>query len=333
MATIKDVAQLAGVSPGTISRYINGFHVKDKNREQIEYAINKLNFKPNMNARTLRTNRTRTIGVIIPGYSDIYSMTIVKNIEQKLYESGYYIFLCDSWGNAELERDKVRLLLDKMVDGLIIYPCSGDISYFNQLNIHNIPVVTLDLSVKNFLCDQILTDNINATYNAVEWLVKNNHRRIGIISSTPDNFTSSERLKGYERVHEDYGLVIDSRLVKTLGYDINSGYQSLVELMQSDASPTAVITCNYHTTLGAFKAIRDFKIQIPEKLSIIGFDNIGLSDVLSPPVSIISQPMNTIGINAAELILKRINGDYSDFPSIMRLKTDLILQESTRRLD
>lgn len=331
MPTIKDVAKEAGVAVGTVSRYLNGVELKEGNRIKVEGAIKKLNFKINTIARCLKTNRTNTIGIVIPDFTDIYATTIVRNVEQKLYEYGYNIFVCDSWGSLDLERNKVDILVQKLVDGLIIYPCSDDVSHLSRAKDTGVPIVTIDMAVKDFECDQVLSDNVNATYKAVEWLIGNNHKRIGLINGHVHRFTSGERFKGYERAHADYSLEIDRQLVKNSGYDEKSGYESLVQLMKLTNPPTAVVACNYYTTIGIVKAINDMGIKVPDELSLIGFDDLGLSEVVKPALSVITQPMEEIGRKAAELILSRINGDYHDFPSVVRLKTGFVLRDSTKR--
>lgn len=332
VATVKDVAKKAGVSVGTVSRYLNGAEIKEQNRIKIEEAISKLDFKLNPIARYLKTNRTHTIGVIIPTLSDIYATTIVRNLEKTLYDYGYNIIACDSWGSRELEMEKVQLLADRMVDGLILYPCNEDISYLKAINSRNIPVVIVDSAVNNYRCDQVLTDNSNAIYEAVRWLVNNNHKRIGIISASEELFTSRERVKGYYRALEDYRIEVDQELVKTLGYNVESGYQSMIQFLQMENPPTAVIASNYYTTIGTMKAIYDLNIAVPEQISIIGFDNLGLTGIIRPALTIIVQPMEEIGKEAAELLVRRIRGDYEGFPAVLRLKTELILRNSTAQI-
>ncbi len=331
MSTIKDVAKEAGVAVGTVSRYLNGVELKEANRIKVEEAIQKLDFKINPIARGLKTNRTNTIGIVIPDFTDIYATTIVRKIEQKLYEYGYNIFVCDSWGSLETERNKVEILVQKLVDGLIVYPCSEDINHLSKAKDSGIPIVTIDMAVKDFECDQVLSDNINATYKAVEWLIANNHRRIGLINGQTHRFTSGERLMGYERAHADYSLEIDRQLVKNSGYHEKSGYDSLAEFMKLANPPTAVVACNYYTTIGSVKAINHLGIKVPEELSLIGFDDLGLSEVVKPALTVITQPMEEIGRTAAELILSRINGQYHDFPTVARLKTGFQLRDSTKR--
>jgi LacI family transcriptional regulator len=332
MSTIKDVAREACVSVGTVSHYLNGMEVKESNKIKIEQAISKLDFKVNPIAKGLRTRKTNTIGVIIPSLTDIYSTMIVGSIEQALFEFGYNIFTCDSRGSIELERQKAKLLADKKVDGLIIYPCSEDMVYITELQVRNIPVVVVDTAIRGANCDQILTDNIYATYSATEWLISKNHKRIGIINGKEKTFTARERLKGYRRALEDYSIEFNENLIKARGFDEKSGYESLIELMTMDQPPSAVIACNYYTSIGMSKAIYDLRIKVPDQLSVIGFDNIGLSELIRPPLSIIVQPMEELGKCAAETLLRRISGDNEGFPSVRRLKTDFIVRESTKQI-
>jgi LacI family transcriptional regulator len=332
LATIKDVSKMAGVAVGTVSRYLNGAEVKEVNKIKIDEAIKVLDFKPNQIARTLKTNKTKTIGVIIPGLSDIYSTTIVQSIEEELYSKGYNLFLCDSMGNLNLEVEKVNILVDKMVDGLIIYPCTDDISYLNAFKEKQVPIVTLDIKARGFECDQVITDNVNATYTVTEWLLSNKHKRIGIITGGPKSFTAKERLKGYERALEDYGIDIEDKFIKAQDFSEKSGFEGICQFMQLEDLPTAVIACNYYTTIGAVKATYELGIKVPEQLSLVGFDNIGISEIARPALSIIVQPVEDIGKTAAQLLIRRIQGDYSNFPTVSRLKTSFVIKESTRKL-
>jgi len=334
MPTIKDVAKLAGVGVGTVSNYINGIPVRESNRVKIEAAIKELDFKANAIARSLKTSRTRTIGVVISHLQDIYSATIINSVEYKLSQAGYNTLICNSRGSSKLEKEKIEALVERMVDGLIIYPCNEDISYLNNVLNGKVPVVTIDNKTINYPCDQVLTDNASATYKAVEWLINSNHRRIAIIRPS-SHFTMRERLLGYERAHHDYSINIDPDLIKTIDSHGRETYDAVNEikaLMNISSPPTALITCNYYSTIEAYKAICDLKINIPNDLSFIGFDNIGLTELIRPSLSIIVQPMEEMGATAAALILKRINGDLSGFPSILRLKPELIIRESTKRL-
>lgn len=330
--TMKDVAKKSGLSIATISKYINGGNVLVENREIIDKAIKELGFEVNEMARGLKTNRTMTIGLLIPSLENIFFTSIVSNIESVLIDSGYSTIICDYKEDKNLEKQKLDFLVKKMVDGIITMPMGNDIDAINSVIKRNIPVVLIDRALKGVECDTVLVDNLNASYNAVEQLIVLGHRRIGIICGPDEIYTAQERLKGYERVHEDYNMTIDSSLVKKGDYQVESGYRLLKELLKAEVSPTAILVTNYEMTLGALMAVNDSNIKIPDDISFIGFDNLQLSKVVRPPLSIVIQPVQQIGEVAANTILNRLKGDTSNYPSMIRLKTELLLKESVKRL-
>jgi transcriptional regulator, LacI family len=328
--TIKDVAKYTGLSIATVSKYINGGNVLEKNRKLIEEAIQVLDFKVNEMARGLKTNRTMTVGVLIPSLENIFFTSIISNVENILLQHQYSTIVCDYRNDHNLEKDKLKFLVNKMVDGIIMVPLGGDVEHIRQVVEKNIPVVLIDRVVKNIDCDVVLVDNLNAAYDAVEQLIIRRHKRIGIICGPKDIYTTQERLKGYIRAHEDYAMEIDYSLVKYGDYEIESGYNLLLELVDMNLPPTAVFVTNYEMTLGAIMAINERNIHIPEELSLIGFDNIQMARVIKPSLSIVVQPMKQIGETAAEILLKRMKGDNSDFPSLYRLKTKILLKDSIK---
>lgn len=331
-STIKDVAKYAGLSIATVSKYINGGRVREKNRQRIEEAIKALDFKVNELARGLKTSRTMTVGVLIPSLENIFFTSIISYVENILLQNRYSTIVCDYRNDTELERIRFEFLTDKMVDGIIMVPYGEDIVYINKAFKKNIPVVFIDRMIKGIECDVILADNLNASYNAVEQLIIRGHRRIGIICGPKDIYTTQERLKGYIRVYEDYSLEVDERLIKFGNYDVESGYNLLLKLLEEVPPPSAVFVTNYEMTLGAVMAVNEKNIRIPQDLSLIGFDNIQLAKIVKPSLSIVTQPIQQIGEVAASVLLKRMKGDYSNFPSVYRLKTDLLLRESICRI-
>lgn len=331
-ATIKDVAKYTGLSVATISKYINGGNVREENKHKIEEAIRILDFRVNELARGLKTNRTKTIGILIPSLENIFFTSIISNVENILLQHRYSTIVCDYRESLELEKAKLNFLIDKMVDGMIVVPHGGDAAYIQEVLDRNIPCVLIDRILKDVECDVVLSDNLNAAYNAVELLIVSGHRRIGIIGGPQDIYTTQERVKGYMRVHKDYALHIDTSLIKYGNYDLESGYRLLKELMAMDNPPSGIFVTNYEMTLGAIMAINEQDIAIPDQLSIIGFDNIQMAQIVKPALSIVVQPMQEIGETAAKLLLKRLQGDYSGFPAMYRLKTELMIKESVKTL-
>lgn len=329
--TILDVQKKTGYSLSTISKYLNGGSLREKNRIAIEQAIAELGFKPNEIARGLRNSKTHTVGVLIPSLSNLFITTIITAMEQILQQNGYGVIICDCGENSEIEKQKLEFLINKMVDGIITMPFSTKGLHLKAAQDRGVPVVIIDRLLKDISCDVVLVDNQNASYSAVEQLVLAGHKRIGIICGPEDVFTTNERLKGYMQVYKDYQLTLDKKLIKFGNYKIESGYDKLAELWQEN-KPTAIFVTNYEMTIGAIMAINNLAIDIPNELSIIGFDNIQLSAVVKPPLSIVSQPMDKIGEKAAEIILRRMNKDYMDFPKIEKFKTTIEIKDSVKKI-
>lgn len=331
-ATIKDVAKYAGVSIATVSKYLNGGNVREENRKRLEEAIRALDFKVNDMARALKTNRTMTVGVLIPSLENIFFTSIVSNIENILIQNRYSTIICDYREDPKLEREKLGFLVGKMVDGIIMVPHGGNIEAIQEVIEKGIPIVFIDRLIKSVQCDVVLADNLNASYDAVEQLIIRGHRRIGIICGPDSVYTTKERLKGYIRVHEDYAVDIDENLILHGNYDVESGYRLLLHFIEMENPPSAVFVTNYEMTLGAIMAINERDIKIPDQLSIIGFDNIQLAKIVKPSLSIVVQPIEQIGETAARLLLKRLNGDNEDKPSVHRLKTEILIKDSVKSI-
>lgn len=329
-ATIKDVAKYTGLSIATVSKYINGGRVLEKNKVLIDEAIRVLDFKINEMARGLKTNRSMTAGILIPSLENIFFTSIVSNVENILLQNGYSSIVCDYRENPELEKEKLDFLISKMVDGIIMVPHGSNSAYIQQVVEKGIPVVFIDRHLKDVHCDVVLADNINASYDAIEQLIVRGHKRIGIICGPKNIFTTEERLKGYIRAHEDYAVDIDKKLVLFGNYDVESGYRMLNRLMDVKKPPTAIFVTNYEMTLGAVMAINERNIKVPDQISLIGFDNIQLARIVKPSLSIVVQPMKEIGEKAAKILLSRLNKENQGSPAVNRLKTELLIKESVK---
>lgn len=327
-ATIRDVAKLAGVSTATVSKCINGVTVKERNRTSIENAIETLGFKVNVIARGLKTNKTMTVGVLIPSLENIFATSIVSHIERILLQYGYSTIICDYNQDTGLENSKFDFLIDKSVDGIIIMPLGITADKIHAAIESDISVVLIDRTIKGLECDVVMVDNLNASYNAVEKLIMMGHKEIGIICGPQNIFTAQERLKGYMRVYEDYNMKVDAENIRYGDYEVHSGYELMIGFLERKAPPTAVFVTNYEMTLGAIMAINERNVRIPEELSFIGFDNQQLAKVIKPSLTIIVQPIQQIGESAANLIIKRLKNDKGNFPYMFRLKTEIIEGQS-----
>ena len=331
-STIHDVARLAGVSSSTVSKYINGGSLRPKNCKKVQQAIEQLDFKPNTVARSLKSNRTYSVGVILPSLSNTFCATIISAFEKELQKKGYGVLICDCDANFKAELDCAQFLIDKRVDGIVSMPLSDSPEFLSLAQDNNIPVVIIDQKPTDSICDIVLVDNADASYSSVRHLIKHGHEKIAIICGNPERFTANERLNGYIEALQDHNIPIREKYICHCDYRKESSYSVVKELMKLPDPPTAIFASSYDLTIGSIMALNELNLSLGETISLIGFDSLNLSGIIQPPLSMVTQPMEEIGQRAATLLLRRILGDYSDFPSTEQLKTSFISAKSVKRL-
>lgn len=337
MSTIKDVAKLTGLSLATISKYLNGGTVRNENRRRIEAAVNELGYRVNRNARSLKTNRTMTIGVVVPTLSVPFFGSVLSSLDQVLRASGYTSFVCSYDFERNLELEKLRVLCNNNVDGIVLVAQHVSAEELNEIRNsrgQEMPMVLVDRTIPGFTCDSIVIDNLNATYGAVEQLINAGHRHIGIIVGPLDISTANERMIGYRRALEDYGIAAnagagadtelpDDGMIQIGRYDFESGYRKFNHFMDMANPPTALCVTNYDMTMGAVTAAHERNIILGKDIGFVGFDAVDLCRIASPPLSIVEQPTELMGQRAGELLLKRMAGEDSAYPQVLRLKSHL----------
>ncbi len=325
-ASIKDVAIKSGVSVATVSHVINNTRfVADSTREKILAAMEELKYVPNSMARSLRTNKTKTVALLIPDISNFFFTEVAEAIESVLSEKGYSLFLCNTGENISLEKKQMMLMSSQLVSGIIIAPTSRDFDYRSMYADVNYPMVFIDRKTNKLQADVVAVDGRTATYNAVSNLISKGHKRIGYVAGRDGLSTTDERLLGYLEAIEQNGIPIDEKLIKRGDSKNGSGYQLTEELLKTDA--TAIFVSNNLMAVGAIKCLSNEKISIPERMAIIGFDDYNWSTITNPPLSTIKQPVAKLGAMAAELVLKRIEnpeGPYIEY----NLPAEFILRKS-----
>lgn len=330
MPTIKDVAQYTGLSIATISKYLNGGNVLESSRALIAEAIDKLGYKVNYAARSLKTNRTMMVGVLLPSLNVPFFSYICEMMETRLKAEGYSLVLCSYYEDPKEEIEKLRFLTMQNVDGIVLVPqfiVADDILQIPEIAERKTPLVLLDRTIPDFDGDRILADNTSATYNAVEQFIIQGHKRIGFIIGPPEISTAYERKIGYERVLIDYSIPMDPELIRVGDYSIASGYRAMNELLDLPNPPTAVMGTNYEMTMGAVMVTFERKLRIPDDISFIGYDEVQRT-MINLPITTVLQPMADLARNTADLLLKRMAGDYGAYPQVQRLKTELVLKPS-----
>lgn len=324
--TVKDVAREAGVSASTVSRVFNGDRrISATTRDKVLLCMKKLGYQVNNIARSLKTNKTLTVGFISPELSNDVFMSIAKGAEDEFRKHGYNIIICNSNESAEDEKDRISLLCQKCVDGIIIIPASAEGEHYGQLSAAGMPVVLVDRLVEHFEADAVLVDNINGSYTAIEYLINSGHRRIGFIGGDVRLTSAGERFEGYRRALSDYCIPLEEKIIRFGDYHADSGYHIMSELMGLDEPPQYVFISNYYMHIGAMKYLLEHREQNENMPSIAAFDNLEFSRILGLSSVRVAQPMMEIGSRAAQILLSRIDGEQLPFPQIVRLKTSLMV--------
>ena len=281
-ATMKDIARRTGLGLATISSYFNGGNVREKNRIKIEEAIEELHYEVNEVARGLKTNATKTIGVVIPELNNTFCAEIITGMEDILRSHGYATIVCDCRTDRELEREAVDFLVRRRVDGIINMPVDEEGNHLKKFQKTGKPIVLIDRKIQGISCDSVLVDNKRAAEDAVQCFIQKGHRNIGIIGGPEGIFTAQERLAGYCKALNEVGIPVRESLIFHGDYTIQGGVRGLEELVQRNPDMTAVLVTNYEMTMGAMIGINELGIRIPEQLSLIGFDNLQFARACSP---------------------------------------------------
>ena len=332
-ATIKDIANRTGLGLATISSYLNGGNVREKNREKIEQAIEELHFEVNEVARGLKTNRTHTIGVVIPELNNIFCAEIITGMEDILRKKGYATIVCDCRTDKELEREAVEFLYRKRVDGIINMPVDSTGAHLKQFETAKKPIVIIDRMIPQIACDSILVDNRDAAKKAVDILIENGHHHIGLVTGPEDIYTAKERCLGYEAALVEAGLKPDRGLVVHSDYTIRGAVAGVGQLLDAHPEVTALFAANYEMTMGTMIALNERGISIPDEMSVIGFDNREFARALHPQLTIITQPTEAIASQAAETVLDRLEHGKQAAPWEVYLKTEVMSGKSVKCLN
>ncbi|MDR0921588.1 MAG: LacI family transcriptional regulator [Lactobacillales bacterium] len=326
-ATIRDVAKASGVSVGTVSRYLNGHVLKKENMKKIEEAIKTLNFEENMIAKGLRHKKTRSIGVLINSLTDVFATSIVTYLENYLEERNYTLILGDYQNDYNRLEKKLEFLKSRSVDGVVVFHLEHKLPVLEKYKEDKIPVIAVDSPIRDFVTDVVVVNNHKASYEAIGKLIEKGHEEIGIIAGTQDRYIGYNRLEGAVKKLEEFHLY-NPKMIKIGDYLQESGYKLTKELLQENPEITALYTMNYYMTLGAVQALLELRKKIPEDISIIGFDNFALTDIIQPKLTVVAQPVQKIGETVGKLILEDIEaGEFTQNKQV-HLETEFLLGDS-----
>ncbi len=339
--TLTDIAATLGVAPMTVSRVVNrNGYVSDETREKVLQAVKTMNYRPNGVARNLKRQRTETVGLVLGDISNPYSAELANAVRERLWSSGYNLFICISEHSATEDITAFESLVDHNVDGIIVATRSneeGD-EHLRDIVDSNMPVVVIGRDFQYEGVDHVAADNLTGGYEATQHLIDLGHRRIGFIGADIKNRGSLKRLQGYLNALKTHDIEVDERLVTgrkeaisgVPGYSTEKmGYEGMKRLLSLPNPPTAVFARNDFTAIGAMTAIKEAGLGIPGDIAIVGFDDIPMATHTSPPLTTVRQPMRLQGQLAAEMLLRRIGDEETPERKERILNCELIIREST----
>lgn len=325
MSRIKDVAKVAGVSTATVSRVLaNHARVKEETRQKVLSAVEQLNYRPNLIARSLRVQKSAKIGLLVSDVRNPFFTAISRAVEDAAYEQGYSVLMCNTDENPDKEELYLNVLHDENVAGMIFSPTqqfSAKLSTFSS----DIPLVIIDRAVKSDQVDMVLLDNIAAAYDLTTHLVENGYKRIAGLFGNAST-TGRERNKGFLKALNENQLKPISQ--QFLSPRIKQGYEAAASLLDDRIRPDAIFTSNSLLTAGVFQAIRDRKLSVPGDVALVGFDQTTWGELVDPPITLIAQPTEEIGRTATELLFQRIE-EPGRSPKTVILKGTLIVRKSS----
>jgi LacI family transcriptional regulator len=334
MATMKDVATLAGVSLATVSHVINKSRpVSRELTERVESAMRTLSYHPNRIARSLRTKRTNTIGLVVSDITNPFFSNVARGAEDAAASVGFSVVISNTDEDEAKEEACVQTMLKAQYDGVVFAATGSQSRALVALRNARIPFVLIDRKVSAVDSDVVLSNNESAAFQATTYLLEQGHRTIGVILGNVGVTSSDERFVGFERAFCDFGVSIPSADYVARGsYRIEGGRAACRELLFRSPRPTAIFIVNNRMTIGALEEVIASGLSCPEDISIVGFDDFEGLSLFKPPITTVAQQPYELGREAVGLLLKRIDGQGDSATTERRLNCELIIRESVRSL-
>lgn len=331
-ATVKDVSQAAGVSTATVSRVLAGFdEVREDTRQRVLKATKALNYQPNRNARNLRRNTTSKIGVIISDIQNPFFGSVVRGIEKVSIKDDYTLILGNSDEDPEHEKKLIAMLLEEGVAGIILVPTNADTGSYRTLFGYGTPIVIIDRQLPLLDLDMVLVNGAVGAEMAVDYLVSLGHQKIGYVGGMKHLSVMHEREQGYLTALKKNNLPILPDYLRQGNNRQDGGHDAVYELLSLEQPPTAILIANNLMTLGGLQAIHESGLEIPDQVSLVGFDDMDWAASLRPALTCVAQPAYEMGETAAALLLERIHSPEQASKTVV-LNAHLVIRASCKDL-
>ena len=330
--TIKDIAKELSISPSTVSRALSDHPDISKNTKQlVRKTAKEFNYNPNYAARSLKSKRTKFIGVIVPEIDHHFFSAAISGIEEIAYKAGYTIIVSRSNENVEREIINLNAFYANRVAGVLasISQTTIDGSHFQKIIDNKVPVVFFDRVLEDIDSCKVVINDQESAYTAVKYLLAKGYKRIAHFAGSTDINISKYRCAGYRKALTETGIEIDENLIISGGLHEEDGYKAFEQLLALPVLPEAIFAVNDPVALGALRKIREVGLNVPNDIAIVGFSDNPICEMIIPSLTTVHQPAYEMGKKSAELILKLINSENDDYENeTITLNADLIIRES-----
>jgi LacI family transcriptional regulator len=326
VTTIRDVARAAKLSPAAVSRYLNGDIILPKaSASRIDRAVRELNYQPNRLARNLSLGQSKMIGLIIPDISNPFFATLACAVEDIAFKAGYGVLLCNTQNDRDREFSYLRLLSSRQLDGILFLTSQAENPELAEILQRNRNVVLIDEDVPGVSAPRIFSENRAGAYLATRHLLDHGHKRIAFIGGPRNLLSTRERFTGFENALKEHGLRPITQLVRFGPYTSDFGRETALRFFEARKRPTAIFASSDYVALGVLNAAHGAELEIPGSLSLIGFDDMPLAELLQPPLTTVRQSAQDLGREGAKVLLNLIAGE-----PVKRVETRLPVQLITR---
>jgi LacI family transcriptional regulator len=329
--TIKDIAKALNLSTSTVSRALRGsYEINPETKKLVLEYAEKMNYHPNPIALSLKENRSRAIGVIVPEIANNFFSQAINGIEAVAYDRGYHVVIFQSHESYERELSNIQHLVGRKVDGVLI-SLSGqtkEVSHLQEIQKRGVPLVVFDRISNEIEANKVIADNFQGAFQATEHLILSGRKRIAHITSPSLLYTTNERLEGYKAALEKHGIPFDENLVHYCGFAPEEAREVIFELLDTQ-SPDAIFTASDRLALDSFAAVKAKGIHIPEQVAFIGFTNLQVAHLLDPPLSTVVQPAFEIGKTAVGMLLDTIENKQQTPVKTIKIPTEVNLRASS----
>lgn len=332
-STIEDVAREAGVSIATVSRYLNGrtAAVSSATSTRIQAAVELLGYVPNLAARSLKTGRSRLIGVLLASIAHPYWSVVLAGVEEACQRANYSVIISSADDRADIEHRYLQMFLEQRVDGILFNPAHAEPDLVALWSGVTTPVIAIDRTVPGLPFGLVAMDNALGTRLAVEHLVALGHRRIGFVSWHPRSLSNrQERLAGYTDALTQAGIAVEPRLIRCAEDGWSDGVDRTLELLDEPNPPTAILSATSMLNLQVLAAIKRRGLRVPDDVSVVGYDDSPWDPLLDPPLTTVATPAHRLGVVASETLIATIDEGGDSVAGVVRLAPELVIRQSTR---